>query len=132
MRTRMKVKEKHQRQYEVGYGQPPKHTRFQKGRSGNPRGRPKGSKGFAAIVQHELDTLVGVRQNGRVEKISKREVIIKQVVNRAAAGDQRATELLMLKMDVLQRDWHEPGRAAGDLDPDALERARVLIRGMLN
>ncbi|MFZ0244518.1 DUF5681 domain-containing protein [Candidatus Binatus sp.] len=128
----MKDKEKNEREYEVGYAKPPKHTRFQKGRSGNPKGRPKGSKGFDAIVRHELEDLVEVRQNGRVKKISKREVIIKQMVNKAAAGNQRATELLLLKMELLQRDWHGPGRAAGELDPEALERARELIWGKLN
>lgn len=30
--------------YDVGYGRPPEETRFKKGQSGNPRGRPKGSK----------------------------------------------------------------------------------------
>ena len=132
MRTLMKNKEKNERQYEVGYAKPPKHTRFQKGRSGNPKGRPKGSKGFAAIVRHELDAAIEVRQNGRVEKLSKRQVIIKQLVNRAAEGNPRAMELLLLKMALLQRDWQEPGRAAGDLDPEALERAKELIWGKLN
>ncbi len=131
MRTLMKDKEKNEREYEVGYAKPPKHTRFQKGRSGNPKGRPKGSKGFDAIVQHELEAPVEVRENGRVQKISKREVIIKQMVNRAAAGNQRATELLLVRMDLLKRDWHGPGRAAGELDPVALERAKELIRGIL-
>ena len=44
MRARMKDKEKNERPYTVGYGKPPKHTRFPKGRSGNPKGRPKGYK----------------------------------------------------------------------------------------
>ena len=127
----MKDKEKNERQYEVGYGKPPKHTRFPKGRSGNPKGRPRGSKGFAAIVRRELDSEVEVRQNGRVKKIAKREVIIKQLVNRAAEGKPREMELLLLKMALLQRDWQEPGRVAGDLDPEALERAKELIRGIL-
>ncbi len=59
------------------------------------------------------------------------QVIIKQMVNKAAAGNQRATELLLLKMALLRRDWQEPGKADG-LDPVALERARELIRGSLN
>ena len=132
MRTLMKDEVKNERQYEVGYAKPPKHSRFQKGRSGNPKGRPKGSKGFATIVRRELDALVEVRQNGQLKKIDKREVIIKQLVNRTAEGNQRAMELLLLKMDLLQRDWQEPGRAAGELTPEVLEKARILIHGILN
>ena len=67
-----------------------------------------------------------------MKKIDKREVIIKQLVNRTAEGNQRAMELLLLKMDLLQRDWQEPGRAAGELDAETLERAKVLVRGLLN
>ena len=66
-----------------------------------------------------------------MQKISKREVIIKQLVKQAAEGSPRAMELLLLKMDLLRRDWREPGRADG-LDPIALERAKVLVRGLLN
>jgi Family of unknown function (DUF5681) len=121
MRTRMKNEEKNERQYEVGYGKPPKHSRFQKGRSGNPKGRPKGSKGFTAIVRRELDALVEVRQNGQVKKINKLEVIIKQLVNRDAEGKSREMELLLLKMDIFQRDWKDP-RRSNVLDVEAFER----------
>jgi hypothetical protein len=115
---------------EVGYGKPPKHTRFKKGHSGNPKGRTKGSKGFVSIVRHELETLVEVRLNGRLMKLSKRELMIAQLVNKAAAGDQRATDLL-LELELLQREWREPGRS-GEIDPEALQWARERVRGLLN
>src|SRR3954452_22678400 len=45
----------HGQRYEVGYGKPPRHTRFEKGRSGNPRGRPKSSKNLATLLAAALD-----------------------------------------------------------------------------
>jgi Family of unknown function (DUF5681) len=40
--------------YEVGYGKPPRHTRFKKGQSGNPRGRPNGSKNLSTLLSETL------------------------------------------------------------------------------
>jgi len=123
--------EERKSRYEVGYGKPPRHGRFQEGLSGNPKGRPKKAKGFRTIVHQQLEAPVEVRINGRVTKISKREVIIAQLVNKAATGDSRSVELLLLKMDLLQRDWQAPGKPNG-LDPETLERTRILVRGILD
>ena len=41
--------------YAVGYGKPPLHTRFRKGRSGNPRGRPKRATDLASLLSRALD-----------------------------------------------------------------------------
>jgi Family of unknown function (DUF5681) len=71
---------------------------------------------------------VEVRQNGRVSKISKREVIIKQLVKRAAEGKPREMELLLLKMALLQRDWREP-RKSNIGNVEAFVRAREILRG---
>lgn len=48
-------------QYEVGYGKPPKHGQFAPGTSGNPKGRPRGSKNFASIVLKESQQRVLVK-----------------------------------------------------------------------
>jgi S-adenosylmethionine/arginine decarboxylase-like enzyme len=50
----------------VGYGKPPLHTRFKKGQSGNPRGRPRGAKNLSTLVSDALDQTVVVPGNESV------------------------------------------------------------------
>ena len=75
-----------QRDYEVGYRKPPGHTRFTKGRSGNPRGRSPGTKNLKTLLSDALNELVIVAANGGRRKVTKREAIITQLVNRSASG----------------------------------------------
>jgi protein subunit release factor A len=84
-----------ERDYEVGYGKPPRHTRFRKGQSGNPLGRPRGTKNLKTLLSEALNEPVIVTENGRHRKVSKREVIITQLVNRSAKADLRAIKILL-------------------------------------
>src|SRR5690348_4251697 len=81
--------------YEVGYGKPPRHTRFPKGQSGNPRGRPKGAKNFKILLSEALDEPVAVTENGGRRKVTKREAIVKQLVNQSAIANWRAIKILL-------------------------------------
>src|SRR5713226_9488472 len=83
-----------ERDYSVGYGKPPEHTRF-KGHSGNGQGRPRGVKNLATLLGAALDEKVIVTENGRRRKISKREAIITQLVNRSTQADLKATQILL-------------------------------------
>ena len=83
------------RDYQVGYGKPPAHTRFKKGRSGNPYGRPSRHRNLATIFDAVLEEKVAIIENGRRRLISKRTAILKQVVNGALRGDQKATQILL-------------------------------------
>ena len=83
------------RDYEVGYGKPPRHTRFKKGQSGNPRGRPSGSKNLKTLLNEALNEPVVVSEEGRRRKITKREAIVTQLVNRSATADLRALKILL-------------------------------------
>jgi hypothetical protein len=84
-----------QRDYEVGYGKPPRHTRFKRGQSGNPRGRPKGSKNLPTLLSEALNEPVVVAESGGRRKITMRQAIIKQLVKRSATADMRAMKILL-------------------------------------
>jgi|307.fasta_scaffold696174_1 hypothetical protein len=83
-----------QSDYEVGYGKPPSHTRFKKGQSGNPRGRPCGSKNLKTLLSEALNEPVIITENGRRRKITKREAIVREVVNCSATPDWRAVKIV--------------------------------------
>jgi len=73
--------------YEVGYGKPPKHTRFQKGQSGNPKGRPKGRRNFATELEEVLEAPVPVTQNGAKVHVSSRQAVLYRLREMALNGD---------------------------------------------
>jgi Family of unknown function (DUF5681) len=74
----------------VGYRNPPKHTRFKKGESGNPKGRPKGTLNMATVLARTLREKVIINENGQRKVVTKLEAAVKQLVNKAASGDLRA------------------------------------------
>ena len=91
------------RDYDIGYGKPPNATRFQKGQSGNPGGRRRGSKNLSTILNEELEQRVVIRENGKQKTITKRRASMKQLVNKAASGDHRALQILIDYLQELER-----------------------------
>jgi hypothetical protein len=79
--------------YKVGPGKPPLHTRFKKGQSGNPRGRSP--KNLATLLADALNEKVYVTIDGKRRKITKREAIVTQMVNKSTSADLRATKMLI-------------------------------------
>jgi Family of unknown function (DUF5681) len=76
--------------YEVGYGKPPRGAGFKRGRSGNPRGWLPGAKNQTTLLNDALNEPVTITENGRRRKITKREAVIKQLVNKSASSDARS------------------------------------------
>ena len=74
----------------VGFCRPPESTRFKKGASGNPKGRPKGSLNVATVFMKTLREKVVVNEHGQRKTVTKLEAALKQLVNKAAGGDLRA------------------------------------------
>jgi Family of unknown function (DUF5681) len=83
----------------VGHRRPRRDTRFRTGQSGNPRGRPKRDRGLSGLVARALAEKVEAKENGRRRRITKLEAAVTQLVNRAANGEQRATQFVFALLD---------------------------------
>ena len=88
--------------YDVGYGKPPLHTRFKLGQTGNPQGRPKGSKNLKTDLLEELAETMRITEGGRERWISKQRALIKAQVARGIKGNDRAAaKILDLTLKIL-------------------------------
>ena len=98
--------------YEVGYGKPPTSTRFEPGRSGNPRGRPKGSRNKqAGVGQERLKEIllaeayrsIRINDGERQIKVPMAQAIIRSLAVNAVKGQQRAQRLFTELLSATER-----------------------------
>jgi Family of unknown function (DUF5681) len=111
-------------QQKVGYGRPPESTRFKKGQSGNPHGRPKGSLDMRTVLMRTLREKVTITENGKQKTVTKMEVVIKRLVNKAASGDLRASHELLTLTRVAEAEMNPdetPAPEIGDLDRQVMQ-----------
>ena len=110
------------RDYEIGYGKPPRGRPFQKGQSGNPRGPRR--KNLSALLVAALNEPVYVTIDGKRRKITKREAIVKQMVNKSAEADVRFTKMLF---DLLKEVEQKAGVAASPEPPKMTAPDREVV-----
>lgn len=79
----------------VGYGRPPKSTQFKPGKSGNPKGRPLGSRNLATDLSDELSQKITVREGGLTQRLTKQRALIKALMAKALQGDIKATSAML-------------------------------------
>lgn len=101
----------------VGFMNPPKNTQFQRGKSGNPRGRPRKPKDTNTILQQVLDRKVRLREGDR--QITIRNALISKLRELSLQGDKRALALQRKIMD-------EAGLATADAQRSGELKERVL------
>jgi hypothetical protein len=96
---RKKAVERRSRTYEVGKGRPPQVTRFKPGQSGNPKGRPKGSRNISTVLRDVIRQKVAVTENGKTRRIPALEVMLRRLANDAMRNDPGALKLVLSLVD---------------------------------
>lgn len=119
-----KAAHEEQGSYDVGYSRPPVATRFQPGRSGNPKGRPKGVNNLATDVQQVLTIPTRVTSEGTTKSIPTQRAALLRLREKALAGDPRALDRLV---ELASRYNNEPAPVATVLSRDDKEVLDVMV-----
>lgn len=80
---------------QVGFKSPPRHHRFKPGQSGNPRGRPKGTRNLRTDLHDMLSGTIQVSVNGEPQELSRQQLMLLGLYERAAGKDLAATRMLL-------------------------------------
>ena len=79
----------------IGYMCPPKATRFQAGQSGNPAGRPRGSKNTYSLLTRMLDGKISLIENGKRIRVTKKFAVLLRLLSSALQGNLKAMNMLL-------------------------------------
>ena len=113
----------------AGYGQPPEHSRWRKGQSGNPSGRSKGSRNLKTDLDAELAEKLHLTEAGRPIAVTKQRALLKSLLGRAISGDNRATEAVLKLVAELSDGSTDPvGEQPLSADDEALVEAFLARR----
>jgi hypothetical protein len=108
--------------YAVDFRRPPLPTRFQPGQSGNPSGRPKGSKNLRTLFHQILNEQVSLREGSEVKKMTKAEAMVRSLIIGALKGDTRSLTTLFRVAEV-SGQFDDPNSAVGTV-------TRIIVTGV--
>src|SRR5262245_3484728 len=108
--------------YAVGYARPPTSSQYQPGQSGNPRGRPKGTRNVSSLARDVLERTVNVKVKRKWRKISVRKAAYLRLADKAVAGDVKALDYLLS----LESEAHPPGSDQAEAQRSAAKDLALL------
>jgi hypothetical protein len=119
--------------YAVGKGKPPLGTRWKKGQSGNPRGRPRKLASFYASLRTALEEQVKITEDGVTRRVTAFEALISRLRADSARGSWALLEVLLKLQRAFERpapqspDPEQRRQEASFLDDDDLRRMDASI-----
>jgi Family of unknown function (DUF5681) len=115
--------------YDTGYGKPPKQYQFRPGQSGNPKGRPKGAKNAATLLQDILGRRIEVRTGSTLRKMTVLEAMLTRFAESALKGDTKSAAFLLQRYETPEApDEHAINATA----PDEQEIIDAYFKAYLN
>jgi hypothetical protein len=109
--------------YEVGYAKTPVSTRFQKGQSGHPGGRKKGSRNFKTIFREAMATTVELTEPGQQRSVDATTAVILSAIRDALKGHRKTRADLLDRCERNLSDPDAPDQESSEEDEAAIEAA---------
>ncbi|MCZ6772726.1 MAG: DUF5681 domain-containing protein [Proteobacteria bacterium] len=78
---------------DVGYGRPPKKSRWKSGQSGNLKGRPRNAKNIKTVVEQEAYATIKIKEGGKTGTVTKVEALMKSMMAKGIKGDTKAASI---------------------------------------
>jgi Family of unknown function (DUF5681) len=130
--TRSDIAAHHATDCSVGYGRPPIHSRFKPGQSGNPKGRPKGSRNVRTELKEVYTDTISINVGDKKIRVTRATALLLKQLERAMKGDERATQAAIKNAKELGV-FDEPKTEKASVDDRhftemSLEELRDLIR----
>ena len=115
----------------VGYCRPPAQHRFKSGQSGNPKGRPKGSRNVATIVAEALARRIRTKIDGETRRILPTEALVQVVLRKALGGDRHAWETVFrwIEEGETSKERRDAVRSFGEKEEAILRRMQERFPG---
>lgn len=107
----------------VGYGRPPRHSRFKPGQSGNPRGRPKGSLNFTSDLKNTLQAAVTLNDGGKSRRVTTQKAALLRLREKALKGDVRALDKFLSYAMIVSGNAAEETAKSPSVDDQAIIEA---------
>lgn len=110
--------------YEVGYAKPPISGQFKPGQSGNPKGRPGGTKNASTLFNEYFETKKQAKIGGKTVKLTGMEIVFRQISQQAMQGNFRFIQLALAL-------WAQHGKTSEDITAADLELDLEMLKSFV-